>query len=117
MVYIRMSAAYFGAGDTEQGYAYLEKALELNERWANIPDGTPLDLGNPLFFGETKLIKQNRHVQLPNGKKLLHLLGIRYYWNKTAVALIMTMQSGWEWFDSVREEPRWKELLERAQKL
>ena len=26
-------------------------------------------------------------------------------------------KSGWEWFDSVREEPRYKEAVERAKKI
>ena len=115
MVYIRLSCAYFGLGDKENGYLYLEKAAELNRRWYSIPETALLDLGNPLFFGETKLIKNDYHVRLPNDKKLILLKGI-CYWH-VDLAKTMTAQSGWEWFDTVRNEERWLNILAKAHKI
>ena len=115
MLYIRLSAAYFGLGDKESGYSYLEKTLELYKRWQEIPENALLDLGNPLFFGETKLIKNDWHIQLPNEKKLPMLIGVR---NRIVnLAKIMQAKNGWEWFDCVRNEDRWSKILDDAKSL
>ncbi len=108
--YTRLSAAYFGLGDKENGYAYLEKALALHKKWQELPEKALLDLGNPLFFGETKRVKGHLHIQLPNGK-LLYLLGGVY---GVSLISILEAESGWEWFDGFRNEPRWKEILSAA---
>ena len=110
--YIRLSAAYFGLGDKENGYLYLEKSLGLYRRWHSFSDGALLDLGNPLLFGETKLIKEKCYIQLPNDKKLYLLGGFKY--GIVNVASIMEAKSGWEWFDGVRGEERWIAILSRA---
>ncbi len=52
---------------------------------------------------------------LPNGKRFLNLLGVDFV--SPSVADIMTAKLGWEWFDSVREEEPYLELLARAQAL
>ncbi|MBP3321097.1 MAG: hypothetical protein J6M12_01975, partial [Clostridia bacterium] len=115
MQYIRLSAAYFGLEDKENGYLYLEKALELCKRWQEFHENALLDLGNPLFFGETKLIKNDWHIQLPNGEKLPLLLGIK---NSIAnLASIMEAEKGWEWFESVKSEDRWSAILSEAKSL
>ena len=115
MQYIRLSAAYFGLGDNENGYSYLEKALELSKRWHEFPENALLDLGNPLFFGETKLIRNDWHIQLPNGKKLPILQGFKS--EIASLASIMEAEKGWEWFNSVRNEERWSAILSEAESL
>ena len=115
MQYIRLAAAYFGLKDNENGYLYLEKALDLSKRWHKIPENALLDLGNPLFFGETKLIRNDWHIQLPNGEKLPILQGFK---SETAnLASIMEAEKGWEWFNSVRNEERWSSILADAKSL
>ena len=113
--YIHLAAAYFKCGDKENGYDYLERALALTERFAVIPRGTPLDLGNELFFGKTKLIEGKWRIELPNGKSYIHLLGLVCKMGN--IDKKMTAEKGWEWFDSVRGEARWNEILERARAL
>ena len=115
MKYIRLSAAYFGLGDNENGYSYLEKALELSKRWHEFPENALLDLGNPLFFGETKLIRNDWHIQLPNGEKLPILQGFKS--EIASLASIMEAEKGWEWFNSVRNEERWSAILSEADSL
>ena len=115
MQYIRLSAAYFGLGDNENGYLYLEKALELSKRWHEFPENALLDLGNPLFFGETKLIRNDWHIQLPNGEKLPILQGFKS--EIASLASIMKAEKGWEWFNSVRNEERWSAILSEAESL
>jgi len=115
MQYTRISAAYFGLNNKEKGYLYLEKAFELYKRWQEIPENDLLDLGNPLFFGETKLIKNDWHIQLPNDKKLPLLTGFKH--GIVNLAYIMEAEKGWEWFDSVRNEKRWHEILSETKAL
>ena len=115
MQYIRLSAAYFGLGDNENGYSYLEKALELSKRWHEFPENALLDLGNSLFFGETKLIRNDWHIQLPNGEKLPILQGFKS--EIASLASIMKAEKGWEWFNSVRNEERWSAILSEAESL
>jgi hypothetical protein len=112
---MRLSAAYFGLGDKDSGYTYLEKALELYKRWQTITEKAPLDLGNPLFFGETKLIKNDWHILLPNDWTLALFPGI---WHGiVSIADIMEAEKGWEWFNGVRDEGRWNSILSEAKTL
>ena len=115
MQYLRLSAAYFGLGDKETGYSYLEMALELCKRWQKLPENALLDLGNPLFFGETKLVKNDWHIQLPNGKKLPVVRGFKNGFAN--LASIMQAEKGWEGFNSVRTEDRWSAILSAAKAL
>lgn len=115
MQYIRLSAAYFGLKDKDNGYMYLERALELNKRWNAIPDNEVIELGNPLLFGETKLVKGDWHIKLPNGEYLPNIGGIKY--RIADLADIMTGTSGWNWFDIVRNEERWLSILASAKEL
>lgn len=114
-LYDRFAAAYFGMGEREKGYEFLERSLALSERWAAIPDKEPMCLGNPLVFGETKLMKNDWHIALPNGKFWPNFYGIRS--NVLDLADIMTRESGWEWFDCVREEERYQTILARVKEL
>lgn len=115
MSYMRFSSAYFGVNEKEMGYKYLEKALELGERYAMIPEGAELSLGNEIFYGETKAVKNKYTVNPADGKGLFNLLGIR--WDSVPIAEIMEAKNGWEWFDSVRGEERYISVLEKAKKL
>jgi len=93
----------------------LEKALELYSRWHELPENSLLDLGNPLFFGETKLIKNDWHIQLPNGYKLPILRGFK---NSIAnLTSIMEADKVWEWFNCVRNEDRWSAILSAAKSI
>ena len=112
LAYMRLSSALFAVGEKEQGYEFIEKALTLEKQYASIPQGQALDLGNSVFYGNTRALKNDCHLILPNEKTLSHLLGIAYHIHP--VASIMQTKSGWEWFDSVRNEERYLSLLEEA---
>ena len=114
-LYDRFAAAYFGLGERENGYEFLRRSLALAERWADIPDKEPMSLGNPFVFGETKLIKNDWHILLPNGKFWPNFSGIRS--NMFDLADIMTRETGWEWFDPIRNEPRYQQILAHAREL
>lgn len=101
----------------EEGYCYLERAFELYPKWAEIPDGEALEVGNELIYGGIKLIKGKGVIELPDGTRepldydyLFHLTADNMYYG-------MTAPRGWEWFNPVREEERFKAYIERAKKL
>ena len=112
----RTACALFGCGRKEEGYEWLERAFEAYPKWEDIPDGAELDVGDPLIFGGVKIIKGKSYIKLPNGKKE----PISYEWlfegESDLMYYGMTATSGWEWFNSVRNEDRFKEYVERARK-
>ncbi|MBR6557629.1 MAG: sigma-70 family RNA polymerase sigma factor [Clostridia bacterium] len=101
----------------EEGYCYLERAFELYPKWAEIPDGEALEIGNPLIYGGIKLIKGKGVIELPDGTR--EPLDYDYLFHPSADNMYygMTAPRGWEWFNPVRNEERFKEYIERAKKL
>jgi len=113
----RTACALFGAGEKEAGYEWLEKAFEAYPRWDSIPDGSEMDVGDPLIYGGVKVVKGKALLKLPDGttepidyKDLFEgTCNLMYYG--------LTAPRGWEWFNSVRGEERFKEYVERAKKM
>ena len=109
--------ALFGCGRTDEGYQWLDKAFEIFPKWDSIPDGTEMRTGDPLIFGGVKIIKGKPLQVMPDGEKKY----VRYHWlfEETGRLLYdgMTAPRGWEWFDPVRNEERFREYIERARKL
>lgn len=113
----RTACALFGCGRKEEGYEYLERTFELFTKWKGIPDGGEMDTGNPWIYGGIKVIKGKGLIKLPDGTKepvpydelCRNSSDLMYYG--------MTASHGWEWFDCVREEERFKEAIGRAWKL
>ena len=113
--YMRLSAALFAVGEKDKGYECIEKALGFAKQYFDIPDGQPIDLGNSIFYGDTKAVRGDDYLILPNGKKLENFYGISYY--PPCICEIMEAKSGWEWFNSVRNEERFLALLEEAKSI
>lgn len=109
----------FGCGEDkkEEGYAYLEKAFELYPAWENIPDGELLDVGDEMIYGGIKLIKGKEIIELPDGTREGINYGDMFYHKAEHMYYGMTAKRGWEWFNSVREEERFKKYIERAKAL
>ncbi len=111
-----LACSLFGSGNKEEGYLYLDRSLELFKKWDDIPKGELLETGDKFIFGGIKVIKGNANViVLPNGTKEViresgWFFSIEYAW----VHGWMTAAHGWEWFDSVREEERFKKAIETA---
>lgn len=119
---LKASAALFGGGRKEEGYEYLDKALDYLEKWVKIPEGEKLSVGNPFVFSDIRYIKNlgygcwNDVIELKDGTRRK----LQYNWLVMHADVIyqpLIAKSGWEWFDSVREEPRYKEAVERAKKI
>ncbi len=110
----------FGCGKREEGYEYLERAFVTAEenKWAKLPEGSLLSVGDPLIFGGIKLVKGENVIELPDGTREPLMV---YYWHfdfKVGNMYYgMTAPRGWEWFNPVRNEEKFKEYVERARKL
>ena len=117
--HFNVACRLFGCGEDkkEEGYAYLEKAFELYPAWKNIPDGTLLDVGDEMIYGGVKLIKGKEIIELPDGTREGIDYGYLFYPKAEEMYYGMTAKRGWEWFNSVREEERFKSYIERAKTL
>lgn len=114
---LRVSAALFGMGRNEEGYRELESAATLYEQWFAIPEGTELGLGDEVIFGKIT-VKRGiwLFVYFPDGTKHRYGKGT-FRITPDQLYQLLTVTSGWEWFDSVRSEDRFKQVVERAIKL
>ncbi len=111
------SAALFGKGEKERGYASLDDAYEYYRRGSKISIGEELELGNPIEFGNVKYIMGKGHFLCPSGKKDPVNYEYRLDRSFTTLHYALTAKSGWEWFNSVRNEDLFKEYVEKAKAL
>jgi hypothetical protein len=113
----RLACALFGCGKNDEGYECLEKAFEIYPRWSAIADGTELDVGDPLIYGDIKLVKGRSLIKLPDGTNESMSYDSIFHCSKDLMYYGMTAAQGWEWFDPVRNEERFKLFVEKAKKL
>lgn len=112
------SAAYFGNKEKEEGYNALERATEYYEKSNKFAKDDLLDTGNEEVFGGIKLIRGKSTILLPDGRKEPIAYGYRIDDSyEKRLYQILTRPQGWEWFNSVRNEERFKEYIERARAL
>ncbi len=98
--HVRLSAGAFGMGDRETGYAALEKAVELYLVMATLPERTRLTFNHPTL----DLIDR--------------IVGVTFPPNDYALSDIhrcIANPNGWEWFNGVREEERYRALVEKIE--
>ena len=111
------AAALFGDGQKEEGYKALELAVRYCEKMVDLKEGDLLEIGDSYLFGGAKLVWKKRLIQFPDGS----VEPINYVWeleyNVESLFYSITTPRGWEWFNSVRDEARFKEYVERAKKL
>ena len=113
----RTACALFGCGKKEEGYEWLEKAFEAYPKWDSIPDGTEMDVGDPLIYGGIKVVKGKGQIKLPDDT--IEPITYDHLFEGTCDLMYygMTAPRGWEWFNPVRNEDRFKEYIERAKKM
>lgn len=111
------SVSLFGCGEKEEGYEYLDRAFELFEKWFSIPDGELLEFGSSFMYGDIKLVKGYGCIELPDGSR--EAFEDRWYFESFPGRMYygMTAKHGWEWFNGVRDEDRFKEAIRRAEEL
>ena len=113
----RTACALFGCGKKEEGYEWLEKAFEAYPKWDSIPDGTEMEVGDPLIYGGIKVVKGKGQIKLPDDT--IEPITYDHLFEGTCDLMYygMTAPRGWEWFNPVRNEDRFKEYIERAKKM
>ena len=112
---LRLAEALFAGGETDEGFRMLEECAALRERWMAIPEETPLDMGNPVLFGNVRWIKGRYLLQFSDGRK-----GALYpcpAFRCCDVYRVLTAPEGWEGFDSVRDDSRYLAILEKTEPL
>lgn len=117
---LNVSWSLLSAGDVEEGYTWLDRTFELYERWCAIPDGTPLDTGDPELFGGIKGIHgmYDDHawdIVLPDGRYQYFQIAHAYMlFEKTN---IYHMLIHWHGTENIRETERFQPYIARAKAL
>ncbi len=96
--YVRLAAGSFGCGETEAGYDALERCVELCEVYSHIPKGSKLTYNSPVL-DELEFNCDGAVV-------------IRYN-----VIDPLTREEGWEWFNCVRNDERYKQIVARVTRI
>ena len=111
------AAAYFGNKQKDKGYEHIEIALNICERIAKFEKGELLDVGRKYLLGDVKYEYGRGLIHLPDGTRE----PVSYQWelnyNASNLYYALTTPWGWEWFNSVRGEDRFKEYISRAKKI
>lgn len=116
----RLAAALAATGDKEGAYEAIEASISLAEKISALPDGTVLTYASHTLdriTGKLYTFKIDgityRDFALYDGEEKIGK-------NITAIypgnVRILAERKGWEWFDSIREEERYKALVERFKK-
>lgn len=98
---LRIAAGCFGAGRKEEGYEALEKAIDLYVKFAELTDDAVLSYNCPTL----DLLSANKLRDIEYGT---HGTTIRW-----GAYRALTEPAGWEWFNGVRDEARYKAQVER----
>jgi len=110
-------AAFFGNKQKEEGYAMLDIALEYSEMIKLMKRGMLLNVGNTELFGGVKYEYKNSAIVLPDGSKEPVEYDYRMEFDAENIWYALTSPRGWEWFNSVRNEERFKEYIEKAREI
>lgn len=120
-VKFRCACSLFGSGRKDEGYRYLEEAFRLFEDNNEIFSRKDFAFGCEQIFGRVSMIIDdygNPRLKVPDGKdgyteeKCNDLWGLHP--DKYLFYDGMTAPSSWEWFNSVRDEDKFKEYVSRA---
>ena len=116
----RLAAALARSGKKEEAYEALEGAVGIIERICALPDGTVIGFRSPTLDRiKGKLTTKSergemyKHFSLNDGEEKLDRGLAAFLANDLN---ILEVRKGWEWFDSIRGEERYKALTERFRK-
>ena len=110
-------AALFGNKQKDEGYEALSLALDYCEKIAKFAPGDLLDTGKEELLGGIKLVYGKDHILLPDGSREPISYEYRMDYKAKELVWALTAPRGWEWFNSVRNEERFKAYIERAEKI
>ncbi|MBQ8511146.1 MAG: helix-turn-helix transcriptional regulator [Clostridia bacterium] len=128
--YLRLAAGRFGSGDKEGGYEALEKSVELYETVLRIPVDRDLPLNCQVldrltisaisyYNPEQNLLRQisSDPVDIMLRRDAASVLPVNTHnFRYAQIYHPLTDPSGWEWFNCVRDEDRYKACVERIRK-
>ena len=106
--YLRLSSAYFAVEDNENGYKALEDSICLYEKIFELPADEELSFNTPVL----DLITVSRSKDLCPDKEPGYDINNTFY----TIYGCLTNFDGWQWFDSVRDEERFKSYVARIEK-
>lgn len=113
-LHFRAACSSFGYGNNEQAWEYLEKAFELYPQWLEIPCGESLELGRFILFNDVKAVKNKWRILVPGVGEEYISGGLAFCHGSEDMYYAMTAPRGWEWFNGIREDERFKAAIERA---
>ena len=112
-----IAAARAATGDKEGAYEAIEASLGIIEKLAALPDGAMLSYASHTLdriTGKLYTFKIDgityRGFALYDGEEKIGKNITAIY---PGIVHILAERKGWEWFDSIREEERYKALTER----
>ncbi|MBE6692712.1 MAG: RNA polymerase sigma factor [Ruminococcaceae bacterium] len=111
------AAASFGDNNREEGYRNIEIAIESCKKTIGLKSGDLLDTGKRGIFGGIKLIYNRDAMFLPDGTKIPVAYSHRLSFNMDRLFHVLSATYGWEWFNSARNEERYKSYLQQAMNL
>ena len=123
----RLSCALASSDRKEKALSVLEDTTTLIENVAALPDGTKLTYACPSLDGKYCVISslsEEETASLRDGQSI-PLKHIRYYRNNTFTGEEnsdisihpLIQRDGWEWFDPIRDDPRYLACVERLRVL
>lgn len=126
---LKLSGALIGAGMHDEGFDELERTFEYYDRWLNIPDNTMLKTENPAFGGAVinkcgDSAPYDVNITMSDGT----VTWCPYLWlfwqqgkdieralnGAGMISKAGTAETGWPWFDCVRNDPRFITALKKA---
>jgi len=107
---MRLAAAHFACGNKEQGYKSLENALVIYEEWYAFSKDDSLSVGRLSLFDNIHFFRTDCNSVICIGDKRYEYYGV---W-ETNVSTPLTAESGWSWFDAVRNEERFVGIVNKA---
>ena len=96
LAYRRLAAGCFGAGYIDEGYAAMEKSIDICLAFCKLPVGTVLKYNSPVLDLLTRTVKEDDGPEVAKN-------AYRAY----------TQEKGWEWFNCVRDEERYLSQVAR----
>ena len=118
----RLAAALAACGRKEEAYEALESAVAIIEKASALPEGAVLGYRSPTLDRITGKVttgylkysgEMYKHISLYDGEEALDRGFSAFLANDLH---FLANRKGWEWFDSIRDEERYKELTERFRK-
>ncbi len=106
----RHSAALFASGNRTEGYQKLQSALNVYEKWYSHPAGRKLDVGRLCVSGNVKISRNEPNRSIYMGDEL-------YPYSKIHVPDVTELLTTLSWFDSVKNEAKFKDITRRISEI